>query len=102
MFGIATQSDLRTIRVSVDKLTNNEKELANVMNKSISIINVTEIEMAENRQKINRITASLSNVDAKLGNITQALEHEVFQLGQFVQLNLKLDAIIQNVRHTIW
>ena len=50
---------------------------------------------------VNKIMASLSNLDAKLGNNTQTLEHDVFEVGQFVQLYLQLDAIIQIVRHTI-
>ena len=58
--------------------------------------------MAENRETVNRIIASLSNLDPKLENFTQALEHEVFQVGQFVQLYLQLDAIIQIVRCIIW
>ena len=33
------------------------------------------------RQTVNRIIANLSNLDAKLGNITQAVEHEVFHMG---------------------
>ena len=58
--------------------------------------------MAENRKAVNRIIAGLSNLDAKLGNILQALKHEVFQVGQFVQLYVQLDAIIQTAKHTIW
>ena len=72
------------------------------MDESISIINVTEIKMAENRQTVNRIVASLSNLDPKLGNITQALKHDIFQVGQFVQLYLQLYAIILTVRHATW
>ena len=64
------------------------------MDESISVINVTQLEMAENRETINRIIAHLSNLDAKLGDVIQALEHEVFQLGQFLQLYLQLDTII--------
>ena len=44
----------------------------------------------------------MSNLDPKLGNITQALECEVFQVEQFVQLYLWLNAIIQTVRCMIW
>ena len=58
--------------------------------------------MAEKRQTVNRIIAILSNLDAKLGNITQVLEFEVFQVRQFVQLYLQLGTITQTVRHTVW
>ena len=37
-----------------------------------------------------------------LGNITQTLEKEVLQVGQFDQLYLQLDSIIQAIRRTVW
>ena len=54
--------------------------------------------MSENIQALNKMIGSLANLDVKLGNITQALEKEVFQVGQFVQLYLQLDSIIQDTR----
>ena len=58
--------------------------------------------MSQNRKTLNKIIGSLTVLDTKLGNITQALEREVFQVGQFVQLYLQLDSVIQAVRRTIW
>ena len=57
--------------------------------------------MSENRQTFNKLIVSLENLDIKFGNITQALEKEVFRVGQFVQLYLKLDSIMQAIR-TVW
>ena len=57
--------------------------------------------MSQNRQTLNKIIDSFTVLDTKLGNITQALEREVFQVGQFVQLYLQLDSVIQAVRRTI-
>ena len=50
--------------------------------------------MSENRQTLNKIIGSLENFNVKLGNITQALEKEMFQFGNLVQLYLQLDSII--------
>ena len=101
LFGTATESDLKTIRVQVDNLAQNQKEMAHVVDESISVINVTRVEMAENRQTINKLIVSLRVLNYKLKNITQDLEREVFQVGQLVQLYLQLDAIIQTARRTI-
>ena len=102
LFGTASESDLKTIRTSIDNLANNQKEITHVVDENISIINVTRIELKENRKTINRMVVSLNKLDNKLENITRALENEVFQMGQFVQLYLQLDSIIQVVRNTIW
>ena len=50
--------------------------------------------MSENRQALNKIIGGLAILDVKLGNITQALENEVYQVGQFVQFYLQLDSFI--------
>ena len=102
MFGTAAQSDLRTVGVNVDKLANNQKEITHVVNEIISAIKVTWIDMAKNRETVNRIITSLSYLDVTLGNITQALECEVFQVGQFVQLYSQLNTVILAVRCTFW
>ena len=101
LFGIATESDLNTICSSVSRLAKSQEEIAHVVDENISVINITRVEMSENRQALNKIIWSLANLDVKLGNITQALEKEVFQVGQFVQLYLQLDSIIQAIRRSL-
>ena len=102
LFGTATEADLKVIHNNIDKLVNNQEEMGHVIDENISVINITRVEMSQNRQTLNKIIGSLAVVDTKLGNITQALEREVFQVGQFVQLYLQLDSVIQAVRRTIW
>ena len=76
--------------------------MAHIIAENILVINVTRVEMAENRQAINKIIGSLSLLDSKIGNITQALERDVFQVSQFIQLYLQSDSVIQAIRRTIW
>ena len=86
----------------VSRLAKSQEEIAHVVDENISVINITRVEMSENRHALNKIIGSLANLDVKLGNITQALEKEVFQVGQFVQLYLQLDSIIQAIRTTVY
>ena len=58
--------------------------------------------MSQNRQTLNKLIGSLTVLDTKLGNMTQTLEREVFQVEQFLQLYLQLDSVLQAVRRTIW
>ena len=102
LFGTATEADLKVIHNNIDKLAKNQEEMAHVIDENISVINITMVEMSQNRQTLNKIIGSLTALDTKLGNITQALEREVFKVGQFVQLYLQLESVIQAVRRTIW
>ena len=102
LFGTATEADLKVIHNNIDNLANNQDEMAHVIDENISVINITRAEMPQNRQTLNKIIGSLSVLNTKPGNITQALAREAFQVGQFVQLYLQLDSVIQAVRRTIW
>ena len=63
----ATESDLKTIHNNVDRLVRNQDKIAHITDENISVINVTRVEMSENRQAINKIIGSLSLLDSKIG-----------------------------------
>ena len=71
LFGTATESDLNTIHSSVHRKAKSQEELAHVLDENISVINITRIEMSENRH-LNKIIGGLVNLDVKLGSSTQA------------------------------
>ena len=54
--------------------------MAHIMDENILVINITRVEMSENRQAINKFIGSLSLLDSKIGNITQAVERGFFRL----------------------
>ena len=72
---------MKTICSSVSRLAKNQEEIAHVVDENILVINITRVEMSGNRQALNKIVGSIVNLDVKLGNITQALERKVFQVG---------------------
>ena len=78
LFGTATESDLNTMCSSISRLTKSQEEIAHVVDENILVITITRVEVSENRQALNKIIGSLRHLDVKLGNITQALEKEVF------------------------
>ena len=98
LFGIATESDLNTIHSSIGRLAKSQEDITHVVDENISVINITRVEMSENRQALSKMIGSLANLNVKLGNITQAIGKGGFQVGQFVQLYLQLESIIQTKR----
>ena len=101
LFGTAAESNLNTIHSNVSRLVKTQVEITHVVDENILVINITRVEMSE-KTTLNKIIGSLANLDVRFGGITQALEKEVFQVGQFVQLYLQLDSIIQAIRRTVW
>ena len=58
LFGTATESDLNTICSGVSILAKSQEEIAHVVDENISVMNITRVEILENRQVLNKIIDS--------------------------------------------
>ena len=55
IYGTATEYDLNTKCSSVSRLAKSQEEIAHVVNENISVINITRIEMSENRKALKEL-----------------------------------------------
>ena len=93
LFGTVTEADLSSIKTNIRTLAENQNEISHVLAENLSILNVTRLEVSQNRQAINTLTKSLSEIDFKLDNITQELEKQIIELETFVQFYIQIDLI---------
>ena len=54
LFGTATEAHLKVIHNNINKFVNNQEEMAHVIDENISVINVTRVEMSQNRQTLKK------------------------------------------------
>ncbi|CAG2242291.1 unnamed protein product [Mytilus edulis] len=98
LFGTVSDEDLRTINSNIRVLANNQKRISHVLSESLTIVNVTRAEVAQNRKTINSLTTGLHDVDLKLRNITKLLKKEIADLETFVDIYAKLDVITSEMK----
>lgn len=98
LFGTITESDLSSIKNNIRTLSENQKQISHVLAENLSILNVTRLEVSQNRQAINTLTKGLHSIDLKLDNITEAIEGQLKELETFVQLYVQLDLITGELR----
>ena len=84
LFDTITESDLSSIKNNIRTLSENLAE-------NLSLLNVTRLEVSQNRQAIKKC---LHSIDLKHDNITEAIEGQLKELETFVQLYVQLDLII--------
>ena len=53
LFGTITESDLSSIKNNIRTLSENQKQISHVLTENLSILNVTRLEVSQNRQAIN-------------------------------------------------
>ena len=98
LFGTVSESDLDGIRDNIVILQQNQQDIVHVVEKSLTVINTSKIEISENRHAINKLITAAHTIDNKLTNITRLLRQDIKQVEHFLRQYLHLDLIAQELR----
>ena len=99
LFGLGTDQDIQEIRAIIEENRDKMDTIVHISNKLVSVVNVTRIELAENRAAINQISNATRLLGAWLEN-TKIRLHAGFKAVQIYQgLGFKLDVLQDQVNH---
>ena len=101
LFGTATKSDVRVMRKGLEVLSTNQESLIHVIQDSLSIINITRIELTENRHAINNLSLIVGELDKKFTNITQGLKMDLLILNGVVQTYSRISLMILEIKESL-
>ena len=101
LFGTATKSDVRVMRKGLEVLSTNQESLIHVIEDSLSIINITRIELTENRHAINNLSLIVGELDKKITNITQGLKMDLLILNGVVQTYSRISLMILEIKESL-
>ena len=96
-----SSSDLNNIRENINVLAQNQQIISHALEKSLSVLNVTQSAVRQNRQSINEIIDNLGDIRKELNHIVEQLGKEVFEVQQFVHLFAKVNMVIAEIRTAI-
>ena len=66
LFGTVSEDDLNSIKQGVNNLANNQKKISHIVEKTLTILDTTRLEVSENRQEIDGLIVALSNVSIQI------------------------------------
>ncbi|XP_069106680.1 LOW QUALITY PROTEIN: uncharacterized protein [Argopecten irradians] len=98
LFDTVSDSDLGSIRHNVNVLAKNQKDITHALKDSLSILNVTRVEVKENRNTINELINSADDLEGELLNFTTELGGQLQDMNDFVQIFAQLDRTIDNIK----
>lgn len=101
LFGTLSEADLNDIRANLGTLASNQQEISHVLEKSLSLLNMTRVQVAENRRTINEVIDSVGEIDNELRAIRKQLSQAIYELQQFVHIFAKLDLMIEKFKTAI-
>ena len=101
LFGLVTEQDISDIRKNIKNLASNQQHILHVVQENISILNMSRIEIAENRQAIMDLVESVFKLDEKLEKLVGEIQRQISENKYFLEMYLKLDLIINEIKEMI-
>ena len=97
-FGTLDQTDLDSIRSAISTLSNNQQNVMHLVEQNLSILNISRIQIAENRQAIMDLVKNLHQLDSKINKAVEMLNKEIFGVKYFLEMYLKLDMFVEELK----
>ena len=98
LFGTVTEQELGTIKDKLNNFERDHRTLVQVEKRSISIINITRVELEKGRRNINWSVKNTQVMRWELGNVMEALMTKVMELTQCIREYFRSSAIINHIR----
>jgi len=98
VFGVAKDSDIQQIRSVLSTLHQRQLRLMHVSSQSLTILNLTQNAVKENRNSLNDVISTLSKVEVRLRNVTEEVNARLLETNNFMVSYFHLDLLIQEVR----
>ena len=76
-------------------------DLTHILKESISVLNVTRLEVKENRQKINEIIETIEQIEDNIVNITGQLQSQINSLEKLTVFTAQMNLIIDSIKNAI-
>ena len=88
LFGTLSESDLEDINRNVRKLAKNQKQIIHDLDVSLSVLNLTRSQVAENRRSIMDLIEVIQKLDVKILKMQEMFSQRFVRLEQFVHTYL--------------
>lgn len=100
LFGTVSENDLDNINRNIKALASNQKQIIHDLDVSLSVLNLTRMQVAENRRSIMDLIVVIQKLDVKVLELGQLLEQKFARLEQFIHTYLQFKMILDEIRLT--
>lgn len=101
LFGTLTKADLKKIHEQIDLLGENQQQVIHVLNDTLSILNITNVEVQRNRHAIKAVNKQLLELGRHLSAQAMELRQALKNTHEFLLTYLQLDLMITELREAI-
>ena len=98
LFGRVYDGDLESIRRNLRSLRDNQLGVAHAVQEGLSLLNVSRVQISENRQTLNVLVMDIETLDHRVANVTQVLHNRILRIETMLPMYLQLDAVVQWIK----
>ena len=95
---VATNAEISSIQMHMYKLSANQDTLIHVVEESLSILNVSRMEIKENRQRLYDVLMLIGSVEDEVINMSNHLEQEIREAMSIMVLFLRPNTLIGELK----
>lgn len=101
LFGTVSESDLENINSNINILANNQQQIIHDLQYSISVLNLTQIEVAKNRKSLIELVSMINGLDSEIKTISNQINQRYLKLEKFMYTYLQVQTIIAEIKIAI-
>ena len=98
LFGTVSENDLENINRNRNNLANNHKQIIHDLDVSLSILNLTRMQVAQNRHSIMDLIIVVQKLDRKISKLAHSFEAKLVRVVQFIHTFLQFQMILDEIR----
>ena len=98
LFGTVSENELDNINRNIKALASNQEQIIHDLDVSLSVLNLTRMQVTENRRSIMDLIIVVQKLDRKIFSLQQAFSQEFVRLEQFIHTYLQFQMILDEIR----
>lgn len=100
IFGVITETDLDNINRNLNDLAENQESIIHNLEQSLTILNLTRVQVQENRRAILDLIVCIQKLDSKIIALQEVFQKRFERLEQFINTYLQFKLILDEIRQT--
>ena len=100
LFGTVSENDLENINRNIKALAGNQKQIIHDLDVSLSVLNLTRMQVSENIRSIMDLIIVVQKLDRKIFDLKQVFSAKFVRLEQFVHTYLQFQMILDEIKQT--
>ena len=98
VFGTVSENELDNINRNIKALASNQERILHNLDVSLSVLNLTRLQVTENRRSIMDLIIVVQKLDRKIFSLQHAFSQKFVRLEQFIHTYLQFQMILDEIR----